>query len=433
MDYQIIGVMTGNSMDGVDVVLTAFKNGTMSDIAGHFKEYPKSLHEGFKALRRMILGTGHMPALTMEALKKETLFKKTHDAYIFWVAETINELLEQNGFTPADITAIGFHGQTLDHYPPSVAGDDKNVYTLQVGSGQRLSDLTRIPVVYDFRSDDIMNGGEGAPLAPIHNKNIAASLGLSKAVFFNAGNTSNVAVVFGDDVCGWDAGPFNEFPDKIVRQNTNDVCDLDGKYGMRGIVDMNGVRTLFETAAVTADGQNFLQMPPPKSGDPSWYRLPASYLEAQDFENNLRTAEFFSAYVAAHTLKFIPETIDMPSQFVLFGGGWLNPLCRQDFEDILTGRAAVLPEHESDFAAVRARFKEAPRFKILTLSKYMEARVLADLARFYLEGRPWFSKPVRAGHKPVVLGVRCVPGGGAKDDQINRAAKGWQKKAAASE
>ena len=71
-----------------------------------------------------------------------------------------------------EIAAIGFHGQTCDHFPPSAAGGSEP-YTLQVGDPRLLADLTGIPVIYDFRSDDLMNGGEGAPLAPLHNRRIA--------------------------------------------------------------------------------------------------------------------------------------------------------------------------------------------------------------------------------------------------------------------
>ena len=428
MDYQIIGVMTGNSMDAVDVVLTVFEGGKMTDKAERSLPYPKELHDDFIALRQMILGTHGANALSMQDLKKMPLFQKTHDAYIRLVAKTVDELIALNGLNRAAVTAIGFHGQTLDHYPPSVAGTSDTVYTLQIGSGQMLADLTGIPVIYDFRSDDMMNGGEGAPLAPMHNKNIAAGLGLSESVFFNAGNTSNIAVVAGDCVLGWDAGPFNEFPDKIVRAVKGQECDFDGRFGLCGQVDMDGVRHLFETAAVTADGRNFLNLVPPKSSDPSWYRMPPEFLSADNFENNLATAEFFGAYAAAYTLKFIPEDIPMPSDFVLFGGGWLNPVCRRAFEDILTGRAPVLPEHEAVFDAIRARFKKPPAFEISRLSKYMEARICADLARYFLDGRPWFAKPLKPGHKSVVLGVCRKPFQEAQNDQINRAAKGWQDK-----
>lgn len=432
MDYRIIGVMTGNSMDAVDVVLTSFVDGKMTDLAEHSLPYPKRLHDDFAALRQMILSDRNLKKMTAADFKNLPLFQKTHDAYIKLVAKTVNELIEQNNINRFDITAIGFHGQTLDHYPPSVAGNDKNVYTLQIGSGQMLADLTGIPVIYDFRSKDIMNGGEGAPLAPTHNKNIADGLGMSEVVFFNAGNTSNIAVVSDETVLGWDAGPFNEFADKIVRKNTSDSYDFDGKYGQCGHVDMNGIKALFEKSSVTADGENFLDLMPPKSSDPSWYHMPPAFLSADNFENHLATVEFFAAYTAAYTLKFVPDDIQMPCRFVLFGGGWLNPVSRRAFEDILTGSAPVLPEHEHIFKKIRSRFKQTPTFEILCLSKYMEARITADLARFYLDGKPWFSKPVRTGHKPAVLGRKCTPCPNKDrtryDDTINLAAKGWQKK-----
>lgn len=86
------------------------------------------------------------------------------DDYTSAVAAAVNNALQTNGIPAASVDAIGFHGQTCAHCPPSVSAAD--TYTLQVGNGQMLADLTGIPVIFDFRSDDLMNGGEGAPFAP---------------------------------------------------------------------------------------------------------------------------------------------------------------------------------------------------------------------------------------------------------------------------
>lgn len=430
MDYKIIGVNTGNSLDAADAVLTEFSGNKMTDLADYSMRYPQSLREDFLKIRRKTGQANAHEKISMAELAEWPLFKKAHQTYIRLIARTVKNLLQKAQMKPEDITAIGFHGQTLDHYPPSVAGDDKNVYTLQIGSGQALADLTGIPVIYDFRSDDIMHGGEAAPLAPTHNKNIAHGLGLTDVVFYNAGNTGNIAVIFGDEVIGWDAGPFNDFADKMVFSYTHgkECYDKDAKYGLRGSVDEKLLKILFDTAAVTARGTNYLDLLPPKSSDPSWYRLPAELSGDANFETKLCTVEYFAAYAAVYTLKFVPQDMKLPSHFILFGGGWNNTVCRRAFEDLLNGNGIVLPEHKEIFESIIKRFDAPVHFEISRLSKFMEARLMADLARFYLERRPWFSKPLKPGHTPVVLGVRRAPHEGGQNDQISRAAKGWQDK-----
>lgn len=106
-----------------------------------------------------------------------------------------------------------FPWSDLRSFPPSIAGGEP-AYTVQVGNAGLLADLTGIPVICDFRSDDIMAGGEGAPLAPVHNLHIAGDLrnkGVFPVAFCNAGNTGNISVITEDKdgknvVRGWESG-----------------------------------------------------------------------------------------------------------------------------------------------------------------------------------------------------------------------------------
>lgn len=422
--YHIIGIMTGNSLDAADVVLTRFDAEKITDVCGYTLPYPPELRADFLTLRAYLSAD-----MDMDTFLKTPLFLKTHDTYIRLVARAVQALLHQSGMDPAGITAIGFHGQTVDFCGPSVAAASGiKPYNTQVGSGQMLADLTGIPVIYDFRSDDVMAGGEGAPLAPTHNKNLAKAYGIEHAVFFNAGNTSNLAVVDKENVIGWDAGPFNELIDKIVRLHKNEPCDFDGKYGLKGTVNPDLLRRLFLSAAVTGNGENYLTLIPPKASDPKWYRFLDELKDPADFENKIRTVEYFSAYVAAHTLTYIPDDIQMPANFILFGGGWHNPVCKEAFEHLLSGKGIILPEHAADFERIYRRLNGAPKVWISKMGQYMEARIFADLARFYLENKPWITT-VSGAHQSVRLGRLRRPHEGAIDDMTSRASKGWQDRA----
>jgi anhydro-N-acetylmuramic acid kinase len=353
------------------------------------------------------------------------LFKQTHDTYIHLVAETVHTLIQNSGISKSDISAIGFHGQTVDYCGPSVAKKTGiKPYNTQMGSGQMLSNLTGLPVVYDFRSDDVMAGGNGAPLAPTHNLNLARALNITSAIFFNAGNTSNLSIVSNNQVLGWDAGPFNEISDKMVQIHKNEPFDENGKYGLAGQLNPDLLNKLFDYSATTGDGENYLTMPPPKASDPRWYRFLDELKDPTDFENKLHTVQYFSAYVAAYTLKFVPNTIQMPTNFILFGGGWNNPVCKTAFEKILTGNAFILKHHKTDFENIWTRFTSIPQVWISNMGKYMEARIFADLARYYLENRAWFNGV--SGHTSIRLGRMRYPHESPIDDNVSRSAKGWQ-------
>ena len=424
--YTCIGVMTGNSLDAVDAVLTRFENEKITDICGHTLAMPEEISDGFRRLKKMLAqNNGDIKSI---AAAPEARFREIHDAYVSLVARTVNELIDKSGLAPNEIDIIGFHGQTCYHLPPSVAATGQQPCTLQIGSGQMLADMTGRPVAFDFRSDDLMNGGEAAPLAPVHNRHLAESLkqrGIYPVVFCNGGNTGNITIAYQKHVVGWDTGPFNHLVDTLTRTEKNEACDFDGNYGRRGKISFSLLKELFEQAVCTQKGENFLLKNPPKSSDPAWYKILPSLKDAKrPFEDRIRTAEFFSAYIFAYTLRFSP--IKTPDYFLLFGGGWNNPVITGDFQKLLREQSEVLPEHFEIFEKIknpRAKIEWADNYGYS--GRYMEARIFADMAGCLLNREP-FSFPETTGCRtPTVGGILVRPGEGNRQ-LWSRAAKGWQ-------
>lgn len=430
--------MTGNSLDAVDVVLTEFSDQNMKDICGTSSPIPISLSNRLRHLKFILSQTnGDIEHYVTENGNK---FYELHDEYVKLVAQTINKLLSENKIAPNTIDAIGFHGQTCAHCPPSIAHsrDKTKVYTIQIGSGQMLANLTNIPVVYDFRSDDIMNLGEGAPLAPVHNQHITQNLlaqNIFPVAFCNGGNTGNISIISknkitGQDVVmGWDVGPFNHFIDMLMRNEKNQECDFNGETGKSGKINYRLLRQLFESAVQTNINENFITMLPPKSSDPAWYiAIPMLTEDAIAFEDRIRTAEFFSAYIMVYNLSFISHNIEMPKYFLFFGGGWKNPIVMEDFKNILHNRAEVLPEHQNIFNQIinpMAVCQWSDNFGYN--GKYMEARIFADMARCYLVQEPFTFPETTGCQKPTIGGIIAYPNG--KDNRLwSRAAPGWAEK-----
>ncbi len=432
---KFIGVMTGNSLDAVDVVLTDFNNEQIKDICGYSLAIPEEISSRFLSLKqKLALEKGDIEKVCND---NRLWLEQLHDDYIRLVARTINELLEKHNIDISEVRAIGFHGQTCHHFPPSIAGEEE-ASTLQIGSGQMLADLTGIPVVFDFRSDDIMNGGEGAPLAPQHHVHIFNHLrekNIFPVAFCNGGNTGNISIVSEDintknlKVVGWDVGPFNHYADYLARNEAGQPCDFDGKIGKKGKINFNLMDKLFSSAVITAKGENFLYCYPPKSSDPAWYKIiPELIDKSVPLEDRIYTAECFAAEIFVRSLVHIPFNVGQPKYFLLYGGGWNNPVIREHFEKILTNRTMF-----SSYAAKVSKFlyrKDAIVDKTDVFgydSKYMEARIFADMAKCFVSNEPFTTPDITGCKSPTVCGIMVCPKG--NNTQLwSRAAKGWSKK-----
>jgi len=413
--------MTGNSMDAVDLVLTDFDGDIMTDICTFTRPYTKDMQKRVEDLR------GKVFAKTAAQIADIPEFKSVHDDYVRQIAECINEMCKCHNIDKTTIDAIGFHGKTLDHNPPSKAKIDGTLpYTLQIGSGQMLADLTGIPVVYDFRSDPLMSGFDGAPLVPPHNAHISASEG--DGIYYNGGNTSNFAIITDQTAqIGTDAGPFNEYTDNYIRQFSSESYDKDGIFGKNGKLSAKLLQKIFEY------GRPFYETPLPKSGDPAYYHKEEIFKYVQDegikFADAVRTFEYAAAYMAVQALTLIPDSIKIPNKIILFGGGWKNPIVRRDFADLLSQKGFILPEHQDSFAQLQMRLVGEPDIRLSGFGDYMEARLFADLARYKLENKAWEIPEIINAGKKIICGRIATPKKERKkyNDCINRAAKGWQK------
>lgn len=397
-------------MDAVDLVLTVFDGSKMTDICSYSEPFSQNMQRDMAFLRTAAYQKNKQELLSLSG------FDAIHDAYIRQIANCINNMLKKNNIDRQSIDAVGFHGKTLDHNPPS---QSPHPYTLQIGSGQMLADLTGIKVVYDFRSDFIMRGFEGAPLIPLHNAHIASQEG--DGWYINGGNTSNFALIHNSQaVFASDIGPFNEYTDAYIRQQTSFSFDKDGQIGLQGKLLPDLLKKLFDF------GKNFYNMPFPRSGDPAYYDREAIFAsvrkEALALPDVIHTFEYFAAYLVGLALTLVPKNVPFPNKFILFGGGWKNPVVRETFENLLRGNGFILPEHRAGFSTLITRLK-SPVIKMSIFGDFMEARLMADMARYRLENKPW----ELPGCPPIVSGIIAQPN--AKQtpytDKINRAAKGW--------
>lgn len=211
-----IGVMSGTSLDGLDIALIE-QDAAIKLIATHYIPMPDGL-------RGELLGlcTSGPDEIARSAMAQQH--------WVTLAAQGIHALLDQNNLKPQDIRAIGSHGQTIRHEPA-------RGFTVQIGNPALLTELTGITVVSDFRSRDVAAGGQGAPLVPAFHEALFDERGGNRAVL-NVGGFSNLSLIEADKpVAGFDCGPGNVLLDAWIHQQRGEHFDRDGQWAASGKVE----------------------------------------------------------------------------------------------------------------------------------------------------------------------------------------------------
>ncbi len=210
-----IGVMSGTSLDGLDVALIEQEQAPRL-LASHYTPMPAELGRQLLAL----CSSGD-DEIARSALAEQQWAKLA--------AQAIQQLLQRERLDPQQIRAIGSHGQTVRHEP-------QRGFTVQIGNPALLAELTGICVVADFRRRDVAAGGQGAPLVPAFHK---ALFGCERRrAILNVGGFSNLTLLAPQQpVRGFDCGPGNVLLDAWIRRHHGEAFDRDGAWAANGTAD----------------------------------------------------------------------------------------------------------------------------------------------------------------------------------------------------
>jgi len=306
-----IGLMSGTSLDGVDVALAQFNEAQKPHVLQtHFLAYPPEL-------RTQILALQHPTENELETTAQMA------NALARLYAKAVNQLLAIAKLSPIEITAIGCHGQTIRHRP-------ELGFTLQIGNPALLAELTGITVVADFRSRDIAAGGQGAPLVPAFHKAIFAHTQLNRAII-NIGGIANITYLASNsDLIGFDSGPGNMLLDAWIKQHKNLSYDANGAWANTGEIITPLLTTML--------AEPYLSLTPPKSTgrdlfNDAWLaqRLEVSAYRPQDVACTLVSFTVHSIYNALqHHCRGVDEVY-------LCGGGAHNALLVEQLQNLLGG------------------------------------------------------------------------------------------------
>jgi anhydro-N-acetylmuramic acid kinase len=223
-------------------------------------------------------------------------------------AAAVTGFLRKERIARETIDVIGFHGQTVLHRPAA-----PNAMTVQLGIGEMLAELTRLPVVYDMRAADVANGGQGAPLVPIYHRALVANVPQRPVAVVNIGGVANVTFVgqLEEDLLAFDTGPGNALIDDCVHAATGAPCDEGGALAARGRVHSDILAALLSDPYFTAL--------PPKSLDRNAFDR--SSLAALSLEDAVTT---LTAFTAASIARSRAHMRSEPQLWVVCGGGRKN-------------------------------------------------------------------------------------------------------------
>ncbi len=291
-----IGLMSGTSMDGIDVALVDMPANEL--VHANTQKYSKDVDARLQKLLQK-------QEITLASIcQLNTLIGNEF-------AGAVNKLLLEAKVSAENIVAIGSHGQTVCH--DALA---EIPYTLQLGCPHSISSHTGITVVADFRTRDIVNGGQGAPFAPLYHQELFSSLG-SNIAAVNIGGIANVSFLSTKhSTRGWDVGPGNCLMDAWITKHRGNFYDSEGLWASQGQLIPELLDSLLSDP--------FLSLAPPKSIGKEYFSLAwlSNYLKS-DYQpvDVMHTLMSLTAHAIANAIKNQNTPIE---QLILCGGGTHN-------------------------------------------------------------------------------------------------------------
>ena len=370
-----IGLMSGTSMDGIDLAM-------LRTDGEDFIERGPSFFVPYEAAfrRRIEMGLETAKSIAHRDERPGDLGRLERDI-TGRHADAVEAFLRDGARNWGSTGVVGFHGQTILHRP-------QTGLTVQLGDGALLATATRLPVVYDMRANDMLHGGQGAPLVPAYHAALVKSLparfaGASPVVFVNIGGISNITYVpeKGDPIA-FDSGPGNALIDQWVSREGGVPYDADGAIASEGGVVQVVVERYLDAP--------FFEKAGPKSLDRNDFTLDtAGQMELADGARTL------AAVSAAAILKAAEHMPEPPKLWIVCGGGRKNPHIVADLlEGAAKDGAEVILAEDAGFNG-----------------DSMEAEAWAYLAVRSMKGLPLTFPTTTGCREAVTGGVLALPRG----------------------
>ena len=348
-EFTSLGLMSGTSGDGVDAsIIKSDGNTEYKVIKDKYFQYDTEIRQNIHFLKEKIHNFSDLKKLIKELADLERKITLFH-------AEVTKKISENQ-----NIDLVGFHGQTIYH-------SSIEKISTQLGDGNLLSQLTKKDVVYNFRQNDIKNGGEGAPLTPIFHQLIATQHKFNLPIcILNIGGISNVTIVNEPNgtfnFSSRDIGPGNCLIDTWVRKNSKLNYDKDGMLAAKGVRNDIILEQAQELFANRPNSNNL-------SFDVNDFDV--SFARGLSLEDGAATLTDFTAGIIGSALhSFLSKTNSIkPCEVLVSGGGRKNKILIEKIKKITLKNIII---NSIDDYKIDGDFVESQAFAFLAIRSFLK-------------------------------------------------------------
>lgn len=321
---QALGLISGTSMDGVDIALLETYGITVQKFGPSMTvSYSDQLRQHLQQL------VAHHQHEMQDHLLLEKQVTEFH-------AAVVEQFMNQYHLATENIDVIGFHGQTIIHRP------DEYI-TWQLGNGGLLANSTGIDVVCDFRRSDMSRGGQGAPLLPVYHQALFHDQP-SPTVIVNIGGVSNVTYLGEQEsLLAFDTGPGNAFIDDLVLKHTGKPYDAGGLIAQSGHIHHERIEQALQ--------QPYYDQQPPKSLDRYSFSVD-QLVKDLSFEDAVATLTYYTAKTIAESNRFFDQE---PQQWIIAGGGRHNKTIMSLLNELVSGSVVPIDQFNIDGDCLEAQ------------------------------------------------------------------------------
>ena len=352
--YTAIGLMSGTSMDGVDVSLIRSDGiNQFINVLDEYFEYNESLQQRLIELRNLISNINDLKLYSSRLNELEREMTLFHSKIVIDISSKHQD----------EVDFVGFHGQTIFHNP-------EQKISKQLGDGKLMSQLVKKKIIYNFRQEDMINKGQGAPLTPIFHNLLSKKINENHQIdfpicFLNIGGISNITKIIKqdgkleDNIEAFDSGPGNCMIDEWVRKNSKNNFDENGLIAKSGKIDQ-----LILNQAV----DNFQIDKFDKSLDVKNFDI--SFVRGLSLEDGCATITNFTAYLIAKGIEHSNGNNIKPIKYLICGGGRRNTFLIQSIKDYLSHKQNISLNSIDDYS-LNGDYIESQAFGYLSIRSFL--------------------------------------------------------------
>ena len=352
--YTAIGLMSGTSMDGVDVSLIRSDGiNQFINVLDEYFEYNESLQQQLIELRNLISNINDLKLYSSRLNELEREMTLFHSKIVIDISSKYQD----------EVDFVGFHGQTIFHNP-------EQKISKQLGDGKLMSQLVKKKIIYNFRQEDMINKGQGAPLTPIFHNLLSKKIDENHQIdfpicFLNIGGISNITKIIKkdgkleDNIEAFDSGPGNCMIDEWVRKNSKNNFDENGSIAKSGKIDQ-----LILNQAI----DNFQIDKFDKSLDVKNFDI--SFVRGLSLEDGCATITNFTAYLIAKGIEHSNGNNIKPIKYLICGGGRRNTFLIQSIKDYLSHKQNISLNSIDDYS-LNGDYIESQAFGYLSIRSFL--------------------------------------------------------------